>query len=491
MAASGTRQPFVTLWKGGRSARKTILLDYQVNGGIWAVLNWSMGRNRHWAIMFSTALTFTMSIAIVPLSSHIYQLKSTAFTSSIPLTYSTSFNQNGLNSTLNLFAAFGIASAITSYGSSPPSWMDALNAYPQFSTSTLPSNGSISVNTTAYSALLDCRILGPTDYTTSTPNNGTTLQITDRGCTITQIINAPYYASVYSMAWTEEACNSASGRLGLLVVTLENGSSVDLKDFTVISCIPEYWTSNGSLTVSLRPGNSPLVSSYQNNTQLVGISDFYTKEFEAQLSEYSVVDPQTEMEISSNELGRLVYLYAMQKTPGSPLDSQTLLNGMELIFPAIFAALATTQLFVPATSTTETATLSQAVNRIVVVPATCIIVIAIMFLILVSNIWLFVNARHDDSMLQEKPVGLLSSAVIAHDYCQDSSTAATDDITAEQSLDRFVQTFHGDNRSVTKIRKEVSDAYDIDKSVCYYDKDLGIIRVKGLNRLKSPHSKKT
>ena len=236
----GVRQPFVTLFKGG-SARKTILLDYRFDGDIWGIMDRTIWSNKHWAFSIATILTFSMPIIIVPLSSQVYQSRSTKLISKTSLVYSHSFNDSTTDSP-DLLGPFAVASAINTYGSIPPPWMDLLYAYPPFSSSSLPSNGSIMVNTTAYSALLDCQIMNLDDYTSNTSENMTTVKVNDRGCSTSQEIILVQSSGIYSSVYPVDGCTEDAqfSRLGLIAGVI----NPNLVITAVVSCIPSYWTSN-------------------------------------------------------------------------------------------------------------------------------------------------------------------------------------------------------------------------------------------------------
>jgi hypothetical protein len=474
----GVRQPFVTLFKGG-SARKTILLDYRFDGDIWGIMDRTIWRNKHWAFSIATILTFSMPIILVPLSSQVYQSRSTKLTSKTSLVYSHSFNDSTTDSP-DLLGPFAVASAINTYGSTSPPWMDHLYAYPPFSSSSLPSNGSIMVNTTAYSALLDCQIMGLDDYTSSTSENMTTVKVNDRGCTTSQEIIPVQSSGIYSSVYPVDGCTEDAqfSRLGLIAGVI----SPNLVISAVVSCIPSYWTSNGTLEVSLRANATPLVSSYQNTTEWNSFRPFYSNAFEHYLADYGFIDPTKSLD--GNQFGSIVYQYSTIKGPNKPLDPATLMEGMENNFPSIHAAYASTNLFVPSQSTTIQGILSQSLNRIIVVPVTCIILILLMVFIMISNIQLFIKATRDKTMLSEEPIGLLSMTALALDHNNDDSIG-----TEGISVPNFITQFRQENPGVKDIRAKVLKEYDIDNSFCSYNSSTGAIRIEKLVRRPNTRSR--
>jgi hypothetical protein len=472
---SGVRYPFVALLKdGGRSARKTILLDYRFDGGFWGLCK--MRRNKHWAFLLATLLQLALTLVITPLSSHVYESKSTTSTSSVPVDFPTTYNADAVDSLSNLIGPLAIASAITTYGSTPPPWMDLLYAYPPF-TANFPANGTVSVQTTAYSASLDCRVLGPSDYSSKAQNNNvTSITLSDRGCTATPLIQPSEDAIIYSTVWTEQSCsaNAGSARLGLLAASVGQ----QLSELSVISCVPYYWTSNGTLEVSLRTNSTPLVSSYENKTPWTSSRPAYADAFENELSLYAVVDPTKEL--STNQFGTLIYQYSLAKNPNNPLDSTTLMNGTQNLFASIHAALAVNKLFVPGASIKGTGNLSQSVMKLYTIPTTCIILIAAIVLHTISNIWLFAKARQNASILTEEPTGLLSAAAMTYDSRNIGALAPRGD-----GVQDFIEQFRAQYGGIEEIHEKALKDYEVNDSKCYYDRNLGVIRVN-LNRRNIP-----
>jgi Protein of unknown function (DUF3433) len=473
----GVRQPFVTLFQGGGSARKTILLDYHFDGDIWKA--WRILKNKHWSFLFATILNLVLMVIIVPLSSHVYQLRSTFFTSMVSLTFSHSFDDN-INGTPDLIGPFSLASAINTYGSTPPPWMDSLYAYPPFSGSLIPSNGSIKVNTTAYSALLDCQIMGPDDYTSIISGNSTFLNINDRGCTSRQEAIPGQPSQILCTVYHEPGCTQDAqySRIGLLA----GAFTPALINFTVVSCIPTYWTSDGIIDVSLRLNAEPLVSSYQNTTEWIPSRPFYSTSFEDNLAQYNVIDPI--LHLQANQFGSITYQYANTKNPNKPLDSATLMRGMEDLFASIHAAYALTDLFIPAQSKLIPGTLSQSISRVFVVPITAIILIILMVLIMISNVQLYSKTKLDKTMLSEEPIGLLAAASLTSDPGSHNNTNIEGN---SDSITDFVRKFRQDNPGAKTIREKVLKEYDVDNSFCSYDSSTGVIRVESLVRRRNLH----
>jgi hypothetical protein len=386
VTAAVVRQPFVTLWgkPNGAPARKTIFLDYQFQGSILGVR--LMFRNRHWSILAATVLTFLTSIAIIPLSAHVLEVRQTSFISTVQIEYSSTFNEDGYNGTSNILGALDIASAITGFQASPPPWMDLLFGYRPFTLPNAPRNGSVTVETAAYSALLDGNIINPDEYIIDSSSAVPTIPFADRGCTTKQFLNNGHSAAIFAYSYAEESCSIEAqySRVGFLFGTYINSSQLGLADIRAVSCEPSYWQVNGSLTVSLRTAGEPLVSSFRNNSPWDSIRPVYWKAFEEDVVNYAVIDPTGYL--SGNELGRKVYNYALATNPQNPFDPNTLKGGLKSVFTAVHAGLLKTDPFTAAPQTSFRATLTTPVYWLFVVTATAVVIMCFMILNLLCNI---------------------------------------------------------------------------------------------------------
>ncbi|OCL06517.1 hypothetical protein AOQ84DRAFT_365734 [Glonium stellatum] len=110
-------------------------------------------------------------------------------------------------------------------------------------------SGNMTANTNAYSAYLDCQAVSPSEYSaTYDPSirGFTTIQMNDRGCQVSQrfaVANSTAIGSDYS-------------RIGIFSGLYSESASSKLVNLSVISCIPSYWRTYGSLAISLRPNVS-------------------------------------------------------------------------------------------------------------------------------------------------------------------------------------------------------------------------------------------
>jgi hypothetical protein len=469
VTAIGIRQPYVTLWRKpqGASARKTIFLDYQYQGGILGAR--LMFRNKHWSILLATILTFLTSIALIPLSSHVLDIQQILFSSTVQTQYNLAFNQSILADEFDLSGALDIASAITLFQATPPPWMDHYFAYQPFTVPHAPGNGNVSVETTAYSALLDCNVITPDEYTLDAEEYQSIIKFTDRGCFTTQTL-ANNLAHFLFSSYSEEECAIAAqySRIGLFAAIYNNASESYPSALTVMSCEPSYWLINGTLTVNLNGDNEPVVLSFLNNSAWELDRPIYWTSFEEQLTNYAVVgSPGT---ITGDELGRKLYSYALKNSPQNPLDPNTLKDALEKIFPAVHAGILTT-LFTSSPQTTGTGTLTSTVYRLFIILWTAAVSMVLILFNLLCNIWILVLSRRYPSILAEEPRGLLANTALAYDSRPDAH---------QPGIYSAIERFKAQYPAESTVREKMEKDYDIGKLECYFDRESWTIRLKNL-----------
>jgi hypothetical protein len=209
VAASYERQPFIELQRGG-NVRCTIMLDYRAYPGFY---NWVLAfMHNHMHIGCAMLLNLIVSVAVVPLSAHLFVASASTHQSSVSLSFVTQYNDSLITARTNLQPFTDIATAVHVYGSIPPAWMTTEYAFAPFSTTTTNTSSSgssanLSATTDAYSAYLDCQALDSKSYTVSYDDQGTeqgndlgtvTVEFFDRLCSVQLLLalssNTPTYA---------------------------------------------------------------------------------------------------------------------------------------------------------------------------------------------------------------------------------------------------------------------------------------------------------
>jgi hypothetical protein len=468
VTAIALRQPYVTLWRKpkGASARKTIFLDYQYQGGILGAC--LMRRNKHWSILAATVLTFITSIAIVPLSAHVLEVRQTSLNSTVQIQYDSTFNGTVGPDIFDILGALDVASAVVVYQASPPPWMDKLRGYQSFTMPHAPNNASVTVETVAYSALLDCNIITPEEWVIDSSGQATSVAFNDRGCAVTQDVNTVHLATILFSSYSVQTCGIAAqfSRFGLLAASYSNGSQSVPTALHVVSCEPSYWQINGSLTLSLNLDGNLAVSSFRNSSPWDLSRPGFWENFEGELVEYAVID--TSGFITGDEFGRMVYSYARANNPENIFDPDTLKAGLENAFPAAYAA-ALPAAFSPAPQTSLLATLTTPVYRLFIITAIAAIIMCFLVFNLLCNMWILFRSRRYGSILAEEPRGLLATTALAYDSRPDAQHPGV-----YSAIERFKAHYPAERAVRNKMEKDRG----LDKMVCYFDRETGTIRLR-------------
>ncbi|KAF2098858.1 hypothetical protein NA57DRAFT_76094 [Rhizodiscina lignyota] len=414
VSATADRQPFVELRRPSEEAtnvRRTIMLDYR---GYPKFYNWGVAfRHHHWLIGCAMLLSLICSIALVPLTAHLLVSASTQTSSILRVHPSSQFNDSAVTAQTDLQPAISIATALRVYGAPPLPWMTTEYGFGTFSNDTA-GNGNMTVDVSAYSAYLDCQIMDSSQYSMNLSDGSVTIDINDRGCNV-PTFPMPVASSthLYLHTWNTQECTISArySRFGLISGEYSKSAVDNLANLTVLSCIPEYWNTSGSLTVQTQRGVSPRFISFDARNASM-IRPFSYKVFEDTLPDYQAFDPTNT--IVGDAFGRLVYDYSTLQNNLAPLDQTSIKNSAEDVFTAIYASLAATTFLQPtAAVSASTASFSKAETRLFVVTPVAYTMVGILALVLICHSFLIWHAERSRSILSgEEPVGLLGAAAL-------------------------------------------------------------------------------
>jgi hypothetical protein len=468
---SAERQPYIELLKpreAAASAKTTIMLDYR---SYPAIRSWFEAfRNRHNLLGCAMLLSLTISFAVVPLTAHLFVTAPAESNSTITLVINTAFNDSALTPASSFKPAIDLATATQVYKSDPPSWMTTEYAFEPLDTKDVVS-GNITAKVDGYSAYLNCQIIPDSSYQiTYSPSSdegvGTnSLKFTDQGCQVEQIVAVSNLTLVYAMSWYSACQGSEYNRIGVITGQYSGSSATKLADVSVISCIPSYWRTTGSLTLSFQSGASPKFVAFQTGNS-TSIRPLVYYRIESTLHAYKVFDPSSKF--NSDAFGLAVYSFANMQNPNSPLDQAAIKNSTEDMFTTFYAALANTMLFTPSNTKPVTGVVSKSKTRLFVVNPVAYTIVVILVLALVCNIFLFVYAERNRSILKEESVGLLGNAALTHG----------------SGVEEFVSNFRRRHPSGSNVTEHVKKAYSVRASRCFVD-ELDIIRVEDLEEMKN------
>ena len=428
--AFADRQPYVDLKKeGGRPPRSTIMLDYKAESFFrsWIVAI----RNKHLVLAACMLSSVVLTLFIVPLTSFLFTTASFTSNTTFPLHFETVFNSNVLGSFPNfpdLRLSMESAAVIHIQDASRPPWTDGEYAFPKFTPQVNIGEVNTTLETTAYSARADCitipesqyrkTILTPSD--TGIPAFFITITANDRGCSISNSIylavNSGHVSTeIILRIWATVVCGADAGWSRFSIMTgLYMSESGSLTNFNLISCIPSYWVTPGTLVATLDSLSAPRLRSftpYPSNTSEFRLEDLWLF-FETQILEPNCVEPASNMD--ANEFGRYVYKISSKINPVSPLHPEAMASAAQMLFTTTFAVFASTTLFKPASlPLNSTGIYSTDETRLIVVSPVAYVILGVLGTVALLNIFLFYYARQE-SILYEEPVGLLSMAGILH-----------------------------------------------------------------------------
>ena len=406
---SATRQPYVELVNGGE-ARRTIMLDY-ASLPEWE--SWYVAfRNCHAHLALGLLLNFLISVVLVPLASHLLVEEATQSTTAVAITFTTEFSTASINSTTNLQPFIDISTAIRAYNSSPPTWMTDGYAFERFSLSSNVGAGNLTANVSAYSALLECDTINATQYNIVADSEDDletlTLSFTDRGCQVEQAFVVSSKTPIYAKAWYTFCATSNVNRFGMIAGLYSASAKNNITDFSVTSCIPTYWQTNGSLTMAYANTVTPSFISFTGES-VTQISPGLQVVFENTLRNYVIFDPTSAT--NADAVGYSIYSAAQQQSSQTSPSASSILQSTQNVYATIYAALAKNVLLQPATSPTDgTVIFTTAANRLFIARATAYIIVAAMAVLLLCHVALFVYAKKQGTMLDEEPLGLLGKA---------------------------------------------------------------------------------
>lgn len=475
VAASYERQPFIELERGG-TARRTIMLDYRAYPGLY---RWVLAfMHYHVHLGCAMLLSLVVAVAVAPLSAHLLVAATSTRQSNVSLSFATQYNDSLATSSTNLQPFIDIATAVYSYGSTPPAWMTTEYAFAPFSVSSSSSDSSanLSATTDAYSADLDCRALDSSSYTASYDaqrsdlgNDAGTLTIdfSDRSCSVQLLLTLSSNTPTYARSWFSTCKDQTINRLGMLAGTYSSSSRSKLTDFSVISCIPSYRHTTGPLTVSLN-GASPLTPTYISFTERTStaMQPAFHEIFEFGLPEYTIFNPAAST--NADALGFSILsaaLAAAGKDAKAAMATDAMQNATQRVFSTVYAALVTSDLLAPAEKATSgSGVLVESVNRLFVASSIAYTIVAVLTLVLANHVWLWIYAVRNRSVLSEEPVGLLGNAVLLE----------------RSDVGEVVRRVRATCGEEEEVRKGLKKRFVVKGGKCFWDEQQGRIIMEGL-----------
>ncbi|KAH8762927.1 hypothetical protein BGZ57DRAFT_768907 [Hyaloscypha finlandica] len=458
-AATIDRQPFTELRRpGGAKAGRSILLDYRTSP---APLRWAVAfKNRHFLVGVVVLLCFLLSLVVTPLSAHLFVLHEAIYTSNTTVLLNTVFNESGINSSTDWKRIFDTVAATRIYQGGAIPWTNNEFAFQNFSLPpTLPtSSGSLNltIDTTAYSAYLDCQSLTGYQLQLSNTNANNTeghvsLSATDRGCDVVQEFVVASIQPVYFKTTSEISCSAATyfSRLVFTAGTYSQDSPSLMANLSVISCIPGYAATPGALTIANGLSQRPEIVSFKRASPEMTRPTLW-RVFEQNLFNAVSFNPNTEW--STTDFGSVVLYYASSLNPSSYLATDNLILSIRTIFTSIYLTAVATEAFqVTQPPETTTAIATSAQSRLYIIPWVAYTIASILIICGACLIWTWHYTNNHPSILMEEPSGMLSYAGILHHSIL--NTVVADDVCSKDNYDG-------------KFVKRAKERWDFNEAVC-------------------------
>jgi Protein of unknown function (DUF3433) len=471
VAGTAEREPFIALNRPedkASAALKTVMLDYRTYPMLY---NWLIAfRRKHGLIGCGMLLSSVLSIALVPLTSHLLVVAPAARLSTFSTVVPKGFDMQRPGD-INLQPAFSIARATLGYGASPPAWTTSRYAFEPFHLKELAGSHNYTALTDGYYGQLDCNIINAPPQ--ASPNTFMTnmtkvnFNVKDRDCStpyLNMYVANNDTAKLLTVSTTNINCGDTA-HFSRIVIGMGNPISVDIiANLTVLSCIPSYWKVSGMLTVETSNSNPKVVNFDADDKTANEIRPKVWRLFENNLSKYKQVDPRNSVS-SSDTFSILVYEIATRLNPQNPLDPPNVQKALEQAWSGVFAYVAATAVIEAPSTRVVDAQISSIKQRLFVVTPVAWTIVVIMLLVLICNALLIWHAEVNTSILEEEPIGLLGSAILLHDSdlskfladrrCQISNEEEVDE-GIEKDLRNYSFWFDHDTRRIKLKRDEES-----------------------------------
>nr|OQO24712.1 hypothetical protein B0A51_05912 [Rachicladosporium sp. CCFEE 5018] len=240
--------------------------------------------------------------------------------------------------------ALDVSNAFLAYNASKPTWMDAERSYDPFESA--GAAGNLTARTSVYYTSPDCRVIPVQDGTitidpASKDSGRVWVSYVDRGCNVTQnpaAISPDRLAYVYAFFQPCGGDVSPVDRLGLFAATYDASASNLLRNTTIVSCKPTYWSALADVTVSLVGGQARQILNVSSVFNETAQQSTTLRSLGSDLSLYELYTPSAQLK--SNALGNAVHAYASTSSAGTDFSRLAWSDSMAKVYKTIFAATA-------------------------------------------------------------------------------------------------------------------------------------------------------
>jgi hypothetical protein len=437
--------PFVELHKSSSDRptkiRKSIYLDYRTSLSIVA---WSKAlKNGHTFLGLCMLFSFVVSLGLVPLVGGLF-----AEGEELPATNAIFSLGSILDRTTDITVVdygllFDLVSASWVHTAPYPPGTDGNFPLPSVAPVGDLKNYTISLPATTSQLSLDCQVISGAAFTTDkeTENiKNRRFSDTDRDCLISgDIAVGNNKDSYYLGAFSQQDCPDVAGRTRLVLFSVPVDSSGGMQDPTLISCIPSYWTVNGTLGVvrttdsTNRSAETPSFS--ESSRSIEELPDIKRQQFEEGVAKVQSINIGSKVN-TPDRLAELVARYIDNHDLEFAEDN--LIKASSTVYPAVYTMLCLDKFYPTlAQPIQQGGVLHIPENRLHVVEPVAIAMITFLVILVVESIYLIVYLHKYPSILAEEPIGLVGAANLLHN----------------SNISRVIAKFHEEPRFDGRLRR--------------------------------------
>lgn len=413
--------PFMELHKSSLASpttiQKSIYLDYRTS---FSIVAWFKAvKNKHTFLGLCMLFSFVVSIALVPLVGGLFIEGEELSATNAKFDLLSILDTTTDITILDYGRLFDVVSASWVYAAPYPSGTEGSFPLPSIAPVQGFHNYTISLPVTTSQLSLDCEIISDAEFTTKTETENIALQAfsaTDRNCAIFGDIAIGDRNSYYLGAFTQQDCPDVAGRTRVVLFSVPVISTGDMQDPALISCIPSYWSVNGTVGIVRRTdlaGEVTETPSFSATSRRIQeLPDLKRQQFEQGVMSVQSINIGSTVN-APDRLGELVAGYVESKN--LKFTSESLIKAASTVYPAVYVMLCLNHFYPDlAQPIQREGVLHIPENRLHVVEPVAIAMLLILTILVVESIYLIVYLHKHPSILAEEPVGLFGAANLLH-----------------------------------------------------------------------------
>jgi hypothetical protein len=415
--------PFIELLKSSSvlrtKIRKSIYLDYRTSLGIIA---WYKAlKNGHTFLGLCMLFSFVVSLALVPLAGGLFAEREELSATDATFSLLSTLDRTTDTTLVDYGRFFDIVSASWVFNASYPSGTEGHFPLPRIASVQGRKNYTISLPVTTSQLSLDCQVISDANTTTKKKTENLKDQAfsaIDRDCLISGDIGMASNEEVYHLnALSQQDCPEVAGRTRMVLFGVPVDSSGEIQDSTLISCIPSYWTVNGTVDVVRTTGfNGRLTetpSFSESSRSIEELPDIKRQQFEEGIARVQSINVGSKVN-TPDRLAELVARYI--DSHGLEFADDNLIRAASTVYPAVYTMLCLDKFYPLLTQPIQQeGVLHIPENRLRVVEPVATAMLVFLAILIVESIYLIIYLHKHPSILAEEPIGLIGAANLLHD----------------------------------------------------------------------------